>query len=169
MACSNVWIPPFNDLGEREFRFVLGSGNVSDFNFELLHDLLYCFDNIPDVIAVTETRINCNSSANIDLPNYKFYSTDSKTMAGGVGINISSSLNAIQFRSDLSFYSAEAESCWIEILQEHKPSIIVGCIYRHPSSNLDNFFISARKPRQSLILIQASCLHPWGHAWILTF
>ena len=40
--------------------------------FELLHDLLYCFDNIPDVIAVTETRINCNSSANIDLPNYKF-------------------------------------------------------------------------------------------------
>ena len=65
-------------------------------NLELLHDLLYCFDNIPDVIAVTETRINCNSSANIDLPNYKFYSTNSKTnMAGGVGIYISSSLNAI--------------------------------------------------------------------------
>ena len=41
-------------------------------NFELLHDLFYSFDNIPDVIAVTETRINCNSSANIDLPNYKF-------------------------------------------------------------------------------------------------
>ena len=187
MAASNVWIPPFNDLDEREFRFVLGSGNVSDFinsgvdlykilpnpdkfdesdpdlmlstpsseyysitdannlladvdndsiflfhcnirslakNFELLHDLLYCFDNIPDVVAVTETRINCNSSANIDLPNYKFYSTDSKTMAGGVGIYISSSLNAIH-RSDLSFNSVEAESCWIEILQEHKPSIIV--------------------------------------------
>ena len=31
MASSNVWIPPFNDLDEREFRFVLGSGNVSDF------------------------------------------------------------------------------------------------------------------------------------------
>ena len=201
MASSNVWIPPFNDLDEREFRFVLGSGNVNDFinsgvdlykippnpdkfdesdpdlmlstpsseyysiadannlladidndsiflfhcnirsipkNFELLYDLLCCFDNIPDVIAVTETRINCNSSANIDFPNYKFYSTDSKTTAGGVGIYISSSLNAIH-RSDLSFNSVEAESCWIEILQEHKPSIIVGCIYRHPSSNLDNF------------------------------
>ena len=123
---------------EREFRFVLGSGNVSDFSFELLHDLLYWFDNIPDVIALTETRINCNSSANIDLPNYKFYCTDSKTMAGGVGIYFSSSLNAIH-RSDLSFNSVEAESCWIEILQEHKPSIIVGCIYRHPSSNLANF------------------------------
>ena len=75
--------------------------------------------NTPDVIAVTETKSNCNSSANIDFPNCKFYSTDSKTMAGGVGIYISSSLNAIH-RSDLSF---EAESCWIEILQEHKPSI----------------------------------------------
>ena len=199
MAASNVWIPPFNDLDEREFRFVLGSGNVNEFiisgldlykilpnpdkfdksdpdlmlstpsseyysitdannlladtdndsifhcnvtslpkNFELLHDLLYCFDNIPDVIAVTETTINCYSSANIDFPNYKFYSTDSKTMAGGVGIYISSSLDAIH-RSDLGFNSVEAQSCWIEILEEHKPSIIVGRIYRHSSSNLDNF------------------------------
>ena len=31
MASLNVWIPPFNDLDEREFRFVLGSGNVNDF------------------------------------------------------------------------------------------------------------------------------------------
>ncbi|CAH3175140.1 unnamed protein product, partial [Porites lobata] len=59
-------------------------------------------------------------------------------VAGGIGIYISSSPNTID-RSDLSFRSVEAESCWIEILQEHKPSIIVGCIYRHPSSNLDNF------------------------------
>ena len=88
-------------------------------NFELLHDLLNCFDNTPDVIAVTKTRINCNSSANTDLSNNKFYSTDSKIMASGVGIYISSSLNAIH-RSDLSFKSVEAESCWIEILQEHK-------------------------------------------------
>ena len=31
MASSNVWIPPFNDLDEREFRFVLGSFYVNDF------------------------------------------------------------------------------------------------------------------------------------------
>ena len=198
---ADVWIPPFNDLDEREFRFVIGSGNINDLiscgidlynilpnpdkfdesdpdlmlstpiseyysvtdannllasadnyslfffhcnirslpkHFELLHDLLYCFDNIPDVIAVTETRLNCNSLANIDFPNYKCYNTDSKTMASGAGIYISSSLNTIP-RSDLNFDSDEAESCWIEIFQEHKPSIIVGCIYRHPSSNLDSF------------------------------
>ena len=49
-------------------------------------------------------------------------------MAGGVGIYISSSLNAIH-RSDLSF---EAESCWIEILQEHKPNIIVDVYIQAP-------------------------------------
>ena len=54
-------------------------------------------------------------------------------MVVGVGIYISSS------RSDLSVNSDEAESCRIEILQEHKPNMTVGCIYRHPSSNLDNF------------------------------
>ena len=31
MASSNVWIPPFNDFDEREFRFILGSVNVNDF------------------------------------------------------------------------------------------------------------------------------------------
>ena len=51
-------------------------------------------------------------------------------MAGGVGTYSSSSLNAIQ-RLDLRFNSDEAESCWIEILQEHKPNMIVGCIYGH--------------------------------------
>ena len=46
--------------------------------------------SVLDVIAVTENILNCNSTANIDFPNYKFYNTDSKTMAGGAGIYISS-------------------------------------------------------------------------------
>ena len=47
--------------------------------------------------------------------------------------------NAIP-RSDLNFDSDdEAESCWIDILREHKPSIIVRFIYGHPSSNHDGF------------------------------
>ena len=31
MASSDVQIPPFSDLDEREFTFVFGSGNVNDF------------------------------------------------------------------------------------------------------------------------------------------
>ena len=73
--------------------------------------LLYCSGNIPDVIAVTETRINYNSSANIT---FSTYSTNTKTMVVDVGIYILSSLNAIQ-RSDLSFNPDEAESCRVEI------------------------------------------------------
>ena len=46
--------------------------------------------SVLDVIAVTENKLNCNSTANIDFPNYKFYNTYSKTMAGDAGIYISS-------------------------------------------------------------------------------
>ena len=103
-------IPSFSFIAVLEV-----SQNTSSSYMTFYNALIY---NTPDVTAVTETKSNCNSSANIDFPNCKFYSTDSKTMAVGVGIYISS-LNTIH-RSDLSF---EAESCWIEILQEHKPSI----------------------------------------------
>ena len=37
-----------------------------------LEQAIYCFDNLPDKIAVTKTRLDCNSSANIHFPNYKF-------------------------------------------------------------------------------------------------
>ena len=60
-------------------------------------------------------------------------------MAGGAGIYISSSLNAIP-RSNLNFDSDDqVEFCWIEISREHNPSIIVWCIYRHRSSNHGGF------------------------------
>ena len=130
----------------------------------LWHDFTKSF--VSKELFIKRSKLSCkNSSANIDFPNYKFYSTDSKTMAGGVGIYISSSLNAIH-RSDLSFNSVEAESCWIEILQEHKPSIIVGCIYRHPLSNLANFISQLENLVSPLNQsIHASGLYPRGHEY----
>ena len=62
--------------------------------------------------------------------------------------------------SDLSFNSKGAESCWSEILQEHKPNMIVGCIYRHPSSNLDNFISQL----ENLI---SSLHHTYIHTYVI--
>ena len=59
------------------------------------------YDSVLKSMQSTKKKMNdlnnkykflCNTSANIDFPNYKFYSTDSKTMAGGAGIYISSSI-----------------------------------------------------------------------------
>ena len=66
-----------------------GSDNDSPFLFRCNMTTLPKI-SVLDVIAVTENKLNCNSTANIDFPNYKFYNTDSKTMAGGAGIYISS-------------------------------------------------------------------------------
>ena len=68
--------------------------------------------------------------------------------------------NAIP-RSDLNFDSDdEAESCWIDILREHKPSIIVRFIYGHPSSNHDGFMSQV----ESLIRFLTQSKH---HVFIL--
>ena len=53
----------------------------------LWHDFTKSF--VSKELFIKRSKFSCkNSSANIDFPNYKFYSTDSKTVAGGVGIYI---------------------------------------------------------------------------------
>ena len=40
-------------------------------------------------------------------------------------------------RNDISFNSAgDLESCFIELVVPNKKNVIVGCIYRHPSSSI---------------------------------
>ena len=69
---------------------------------------------------------------------------------GGAAMYVSKQVHAFH-RTDLKSNADKVESCWIEILQEHdKPSIIVGCIYGHPSANLDNYTIELHKLIQHL-------------------
>ena len=55
-------------------------------NLVLLEDFLYSLDKRPEILAITETRLNENSLCNVDLLNYEFYHTDSPTLAGGAAI-----------------------------------------------------------------------------------
>ena len=64
-------------------------------NLTLLNDMLYSIDSRPDIIAVTETRLNSNSISNIDLPNYNFFHVDSPTLAGGTAIYTKDTIKAI--------------------------------------------------------------------------
>lgn len=90
-------------------------------------------------MAITETKLNNNNVSNIDLNNYHFFHTDSTTMAGGAGLYISKDLQSVH-RPDLKFSIPLVESCWSEILTDKRvPGIVVGCIYRHPSANLQEF------------------------------
>ena len=108
-------------------------------NFTLLIDMLYSIYSWPEIIAVTETRLNSNSISNVDLPNYNFFHVDSPTLAGGTAIYVKDTIKAIP-RPELKIDLLLIESCWVEIDPcNKKKHIMIGCIYKHPSANVDEF------------------------------
>ena len=92
-----------------------------------------------NVIGITEHKIHRDvpCATNIDLQGYHpFYYQPTDTSHGGVGLYIKDSI-AFNKREDLSFNSpGDFESCFVELISPNNKYIIVGCIYRHPSSNL---------------------------------
>ena len=83
-------------------------------NVSLLHDILLTVETRPDIIAISETKINENYYANINLPGYNFMNTNSKSQAGGVGLYIA---NNIEFsrKTDFDISHDGIESCWVEL------------------------------------------------------
>ena len=55
----------------------------------MLHDILITVENLLDIIAISETKLNVNTSINLHIPGYFFVRTDSKSQADGVALYIS--------------------------------------------------------------------------------
>ena len=92
------------------------------------------------VIGITEHKItDTNSTANINLEGYHdFIYTPTQTSHGGTGFYIKDSL-AFKMRNDLLLNPpnpGDFESTFIEIIIPEKKNLILGCIYRHPSSTI---------------------------------
>ena len=108
-------------------------------NLSLLNDVLLMVKELPNIIAITETRLAEDSHHNIRIPGYIFLGVNSKTSAGGVGIYISENINFTR-RNDLDLALTEGvENCWIEIQRTKQKNVVIGCIYRHPSQNRETF------------------------------
>jgi hypothetical protein len=137
-------LPKLNQLFDK----YCSSDNISLFHFNIrslpknisiLNDFLYTLNSRPDILAITETKQSNNTVVNVDLHNYNFFHTDSPTMAGGAGLYISNELQSIYW-PDIKFSMPLVESCWSEIISgKNKPNVVVGCIYRHPTANLQEF------------------------------
>ena len=92
------------------------------------------------VIAITEHKIRDTIPIqNIEIPGYHEFIYDSSEKShGGTGFFVKNSL-ACNIRNDLKLVqpsSGEFESTFLEIVLPGKKNLIIGCIYRHPSSNL---------------------------------
>ena len=64
---------------------------------------------------------------------------DSPTLAGGVALYVSKALTSFP-RTDVTLDMPLVESVWVEIATpQNIKTILVGCIYKHPGANIDEF------------------------------
>ena len=95
------------------------------------------------MIGLTETKLFKKEKPKFDikLTGYECFHVDTESDKGGSLLYISDSINTKK-RPDLEalLYDSEfLESTFIEIINPKKKNIIVGCIYRHPSMDLEKF------------------------------
>ena len=76
---------------------------------------------------------------NINLNNYSFEFTTTKSTAGGTLLYKSNHLS-YKLRKDLNLYNAnQLESTFIEKINSKKSNIIVGCLYKQPVMDVTDF------------------------------
>ena len=110
-------------------------------NFDDLEYLLKTTNMNFDITAISETRIteNINEISNINLNSYAFEFTPTESSAGGTLIYVANCL-AYKSRTDLQIYKKRVlDFTFIEIINPKKINIIIGCIYRHLSMDLNEF------------------------------
>ena len=109
-------------------------------NIENLEDLLNDLDYPFDIVALSETwnpdKLK-NSFSPKRLKGYSdYYGTTGQNRKGGCGFYVRNSFTPIP-RKDLEFQikdpGCETETCWIELINERRPNVLVGVFYRHPS------------------------------------
>ena len=136
-------IMEFNNIkSDPKSTFSLIHTNIASLglHFDELHQVLSSLTIMFDIIGITEHKIHKDavSISNLDIEGYRPFLYDpTETSHGRSGIYISKSINCIK-RDDLKFNSkGDFESTFIEIIQHNKKNMIIGCIYRHPSSTIN--------------------------------
>ena len=89
-----------------------------------------------DIITVSESRITKNKLPP-SIPNFSSEFCPAEANAGGTLIYIRNHLS-YKTRNDLN-KSFELESTFIEIFNPKKANTIIGCIYKHPNMNINEF------------------------------
>ena len=64
-------------------------------NLNILEDILYSLEYTPNILGITETKLNEESCSNVDIKNYNFFHTNSKTNAGGAALYIANDIKSI--------------------------------------------------------------------------
>ena len=131
-------IKDFNNIKpDHTSSFSLTHVNLASLNKNIddLHLILSLLKIKFDIIALSEHKIADIPSKNIDIPGYnKFIFEPTQSTHGGTGFYVNKNMNFIE-RKDLNINSINnCEACFIEIKFQNKKNLIIGCLYRHPTS-----------------------------------
>ena len=121
-------------------------------NLDLLEELLHDWSYLPDILAITETKLSSKSYLPLlKLLGYEFFHNDSITNAGGVGIYIKSGFH-YKIRIDLELKVDLCESIWFEFesIISKSANFVVGVVYKHPACKIGDFQDSFEKTLEKL-------------------
>lgn len=91
-----------------------------------------------DILCISETWLLPHTpDVYVDIPHYKLYRCDNGRGAG-VCIYVSYSLNSVQINTNVTRQSG-IEDVWVTVQCRKLPSVIIGCIYRHPKAPSTSF------------------------------
>ena len=106
---------------------------------DALHQLICDLSVEPEVICITETKLNSRSNINFaHLNNYSFIHKDSLSNSGGVGMYIKKGLEFNE-RKDIKLFNKDVESLWADITIGKNKLITVGVVYKHPKFKIPDF------------------------------
>ena len=105
------------------------------------HNVCSLSKNFDQFHGITESRNSKTSLSptNIALANYAIEQTSIESNTGGALLYINRK-HSYKIRKDLKLYKPrKIESVVVEVIMPKRTNIIVGCIYRHPDYNIDDF------------------------------
>ena len=115
-----------------------------------IKDLFTECNKLTTIIAVTGTKLNDNSVNKVSFKNYNMMHKNSIINAGDAAQLV---LKGIKYKikNDLNLQLDHCEDVWIEIdSTKNKKKIIVAAMYRHTSSNINDFQISLKSKLEQI-------------------
>ena len=120
-------------------------------NHDKIKEFLSELNVLPEIISISETKLNSRSTSNVNIAQYDFLHNNSPSKAGDVGLYVKNNVK-YSLSNDLNLHLSNCEDTWIEICSKSK-SIILSTIYRHPTSNITEFH---KKLGDTLIILENS-------------
>ena len=108
-------------------------------NRDKIDEFLHDFEHLSDLVSISETKLNENSTSNTSVTNYCSLHNGSSSHTGGISIYIKE-LFKFKIRHELSLNISNCRDLWIEIeTKQTNKSFVRAVVYRHPNKNIQSF------------------------------